>query len=688
LVTSDNYGEYADQVIGYAFWGETLVTKYSENLPEDALEYIGPVVFLRRASDHLHIFRDAMGYVPLFLYENGANWAIGNSIWEVLTYAMQTGEVHLNVGYAESLFTCTTYNHYYESTICREIRRISSFSEIFIDIRTGEMEEKMRDHLLPRIPLASSQGMELVDSTIDRWKRRFRALEKGGWTIQVDLSGGFDSRIGYAIAHASGIDLRQGNAYVYNLTPKNTGAEKHFAGDAEIAEMIAELHGISLRHEPVEKGERLSLQTRYRNYRHTMHGFNTQAFDRQWGYEQPFVRITGFTGESVRKNSSLVDQLYRTEWSGRSYLDRIELPQGVESLVRDFYHFTDRLARYGIRNPEMDRGLYAGENDDLFFGGQMLEYYRTGVLILSPLMDIAWRRLIVPEGLNRLLIYATILCRTCPKLLDVPVLHGEYPEEIKKTAKDLCSRYDRAEEDPSDVKPVPLPSFDFLAEFFDMQETEHLHAFLHRLFRNPKISALLERKWGASGAELYKQAEERFQRTDVFHEESSVVACLTIAEVLQAEAETTGRIVPVEENLDGVMLALRRDYPHLQAVDLLGNRYRMKRILRDLLAGKEAPDIYIYGAGKYGQALAHWFEEKHIRLTGFLQSTQPTDRMVGRWNVFSPDDFGYCSGGLIFLAVADKTERLKITELLNSRDIPEEAVFDSVEFIEQVVMAV
>ena len=166
----------------------------------------------------LSAFTDTMGQDTIFYYSKGDVWGFSNSFLALAESLSESG-VRLKINHAvlaafqigsRSLFGGQLYSH---DTPIRDIY-VLPINRL---IRVRSQEEKEARLYVKSRPMQSQSTLNYQESLIDfvtTWRRRFFSLGKAGLQgANIGLSGGFDSRITFAIAYPVLADIMKINVH-------------------------------------------------------------------------------------------------------------------------------------------------------------------------------------------------------------------------------------------------------------------------------------------------------------------------------------------------------------------------------------------------------------------------------------------------------------------------------------------
>lgn len=293
FITIDNCQSFDTKLYGTLITDNDFYLNVSPGIIDTQAYNGGTYINIVRKNGKLYIQQDYYGGWGMFIYKNGNFWAISNSLYHLKENLKDKYELNINYRFAHHyFFKATTTPTTYKITVINEITEIPPTAEIEIDLNTKHLSIHMCSWQQYYIPIASIEGM----SRIDIWHRRYanllRALSVMPGGVDVDISGGIDSRCALATAK----DLLINGSYNIRLCSRKEKEEY------AIAKEIAERLGLSLNsyHKPnnsipVSKLESFLIMLYSKCCLHT-----------QW-YINPFVsnetvlRFSGLGGEGLRR---------------------------------------------------------------------------------------------------------------------------------------------------------------------------------------------------------------------------------------------------------------------------------------------------------------------------------------------------------------------------------------------------
>ncbi len=214
----------------------------------------GCYAVIRKTDAGVEFGTHARGLRRLFVYENGAQWAVGSSLSELADHLRSHG-VHLKpclpVLRAFGVRKSLTAQLSTLQTIFQDITLVPSYCVVRVEHDVVSV--------VPRAEPADYAPYERdLQVYVETWLSRFQTLyQHPDSRFTVDLSGGLDSRLVFAFVLASGaLELREGRIRVvlYRCASDRRQAwrdvESPAWGDSSRSEQHRDRHGIVEGHMP------------------------------------------------------------------------------------------------------------------------------------------------------------------------------------------------------------------------------------------------------------------------------------------------------------------------------------------------------------------------------------------------------------------------------------------------------
>ncbi len=533
LISSDNCVNTKSGLYGYVIHDDVLYLDYDIELRNCSSIDIGAYVIVQCSDDHIDIIRDTMGLGQLYLFRKKNYWAISNSFWKLCDEVSTCYRLSLNKGYAEALFYFNMMPYVFGGTLCKDIVALSAFDEIHIDIKGKSIYIKTNNNLYNRVSLDSIEGMRILDDWIYRWSAIIKGLERGQNQMFCELSGGYDSRVTFALAEHAGIDFDDKKRVLYSYEPISRAAKNHFKGDMEIAKQLADIKKKKINSSEVFLANtRLSSLDGVKAYREIYEGFMVQAFCPDRWYTNPTIRLGGHMGESVRAyrhdEKTITHKICIGTKADKS------LVKGYMSLVKSYGKICELTGNPDADDDVNSLRLEVECMDGIFFGKQIICSLISNIVMISPFMDISLRRLDVGEDINPILMYAVILQRICPEFLEIE-LNGnrKFTGEIKKIARLLCEKYP-FENRQIEEKTITIKKKSENIEFEQNDDGDALQ-LLKKMFSEDRVRKEIIDRMGDTGKYMYEKAQRSLEDEDRFANETYMMAVLAIDRMIGVE---------------------------------------------------------------------------------------------------------------------------------------------------------
>lgn len=185
-------------------------------------------------------------------------------------------------------------NPAYTKTIFNEITLLPRESVIEIDIKTKELTLKyIRVTQDLSMALDSSEGIQLLNTWQQKWVSIYRMIKDQSDNITIQLTGGFDSRLNFALVLCSKINLND------IIVESHTNAKHTHKEDYEIASEIASCFGFTLNKPVVEKCRHFKLKQYLDTQLFKIFEHNQMYFRHLW-HDKVHFEFPGYGGETLR----------------------------------------------------------------------------------------------------------------------------------------------------------------------------------------------------------------------------------------------------------------------------------------------------------------------------------------------------------------------------------------------------
>ena len=447
LIDSDKLDEVSTDLFGFVVTEHGLYTRDNmQQLSPGSLDGTGTYVYVERHDNVIRIHQDFSGNMGLYLYsDNSGKFVISNSFYQLFMYVKDKYSLTFNKDFANQFMTTWITSLSFDNTAINEIELIPSHGRIDIDISERSYKVEYLNHELNSIPLNSIKALTILDKWYKKWISIIRGLADNTDQIEVDLSGGFDSRLVFIFILKSGVDLNR--IFIRSL---NDGLHTH-AEDYAIASDMADHYGFKLNNETMldNRHRNLSKEDVYSITRHTK-----WSFHKEWTFPN-FVRTAarfyfgGFGGETIRPYWDMSPQdLIKKECRAADYApDNVsqELKLSVKNILD--HTFSKIKAKYHITTEDDTdysfntfRECYSRNH----FGKICYEALFTNTFKVSPIMDPDLQKLKLNDERcpDKNLLIALIFSRYGKDLLQFRFDGGrEFKKETIQEAERINHKY-------------------------------------------------------------------------------------------------------------------------------------------------------------------------------------------------------------------------------------------------------
>lgn len=436
IIDSDDLDSVQEKLYGFVLnGGDVCYGAGIENLTGE-----GTYVLVQVSGSKITVHQDFNGSYGLYVYNEGGNFAVSNSFIHLVEHLKTKYRLSLNEDFSKLLLSCGLCSMVFKETLVNEIECIPRNYIINIDKSDKSLDYEKIDYQEHSIDLDSKEALEVLDKWFEKWVNIIRSLKSKTNNIQVDLSGGFDSRVMAVLWLCANIDLDK--IFIRSFADKNHNHDKDF----EIASQIAEEFDFPLNNDVISADVNYfeDIKTILNMSYYTKLGFHNQLNYRFGRTVEPVYFLSGIAGETIRESrlyggktpeelkDYLADSSKKRDPSFEASTKRI-IQRTLDSLSEEF-DISDRTS-YDLTNL-----VYPETKCRNHFGKLTVEEYFSNKISLTPALDPDLHKLNVSTsecGDNHLLITLIIL-RYCPKLLEFDVEGGrEFNPETVEYAKKI-----------------------------------------------------------------------------------------------------------------------------------------------------------------------------------------------------------------------------------------------------------
>ena len=415
IIDSDNLDSINSKLYGFAVYNGSIISDFNiQN--EMNLNGIGTYVWVKKTLNSIEIHQDFNGSYGLFVFKKDDYFAISNSFIFLVEYLKNKHTLTLNKNFASSFFVSGLCSFIYSQTLVNEIEMMPRHYKLIINIENKTLSYEEIDYEEATISIDSQKGIDILDSWHDNWVHFIRNLKSNTDYISVDLSGGFDSRIVFALVLSSNIDL---NRIKVNSRTDNNGPH---AEDYEIASDIAKTFGFNLNnnlHQSIESFSELGTAVNLSFYAKL--GFHRQMYFKTNYPLKPSYKLNGSGGEAIRAYWDYSPEKFIEDSLKTANFYSSDLVEPTEAMLRDTFKKIQEKHNISDSNSKLLTSLlYKETRCRNHFGKSNTANYLTNRIEFQPLLDPILHKLKLSTDLcpdNNLLI-SVIFSRYCPELLN------------------------------------------------------------------------------------------------------------------------------------------------------------------------------------------------------------------------------------------------------------------------------
>ena len=504
--------------------------KYGYN--EDP-EPVGAYVMIRIIGKEIRLNQDFLGSYGIFLYENKNTeyFALSNLFLLLQEFLIGKQNITINKDFADNFLISDLCSPSIHETLIKEIIKLPSNSIININIENKTLKLLYVDYQENTIPLESEEGMEIIDSWVDKWGYIIRSLKNKTDNLFSDLSGGFDSRSTLSIFFSSGINLNQ--ILINSATDNKHGHDE----DLAIARNISLKFGFKINNLILNQNNtRWDLKNSLSCNKYSKLGFHKEFFLRNKFFEIPRFGFTGNGGEIIRGAPGVPIDKYIKSISSKG--------NKIKGHEKEFFNSSMRICNRSIKllknrktfdnDYEISSYLYFKGRARNHFGTFAAEAFLSNIYIIQPLIDPEIKKIKYNNigNLSHDLI-AYIYVRFGHGLINFPIEGKRYInlESIKK-AKILNNK----------LQPFKIKS-DYNSNFFidnlrvspipHSNENNDVNEYLRNLFRSSKFIEIINNIYDNN---VYNWVNEYYNKSNYFplRHVYSLYAIATIYEKLSS----------------------------------------------------------------------------------------------------------------------------------------------------------
>ncbi|GAA1489401.1 hypothetical protein [Brachybacterium sacelli] len=233
---------------------------------------------------------DARGLRKLFLFRRGDIWALSTSLHELAAHLRAHGVTlrpDLTVLRAFGVRQALTAQLNSSRTLFQDVTLVPSFCTVRIEADGPRIVASDRDSDVPGYE-------EALGTHLHTWRSRFATLVADDRTTFVaDLSGGLDSRVVFAFAHASGL-------FEHARTRAQIASQERMPEDFIAASAVARQYGVELNGPPMPMRTPTSPDQALENWKRHSLGVYMPVYLSPHAFDALSIRCHGAGGGTFR----------------------------------------------------------------------------------------------------------------------------------------------------------------------------------------------------------------------------------------------------------------------------------------------------------------------------------------------------------------------------------------------------
>lgn len=397
----------------------------------------GSFINVVKENGEINIYTDDFSSLYIFYYIENGFFAISNSFYKLLENLKNKSKyISINKRYIEQYTQSPLHSHSLYNTLINEILILPFGKDIKIKDNKVLFIDKNIE--LQTVSILSKEGIDIINNWINKWTNIVRPILNSNYHIQIDLSGGFDSRIIFALLYYSGINLNKENINIYSKHTGNKGLLNHLANDYEVATSICNKLNlkININEKSNNKSNYYSPEEQYIILKNTFMGLHKSGFNCLRECEIPQFHFGGLNGEIIRGSLPNLDNK-----TIKSRLTKNPITNN-ENVINDFYLDLEKLKLDSKTDFEVLIKFFLTTQCRSHFGLSIYNSFIANIYSLSPFNDKELLKLYVPKGIDKNIVFAIMIYKTCPEIFDIDFMNNQkFSDETKSLAKELSEKY-------------------------------------------------------------------------------------------------------------------------------------------------------------------------------------------------------------------------------------------------------
>ncbi len=544
FIDTNNLQDTESKLFGYMLTNQGIITNSSdaEINGEECNGLSGAYVYVYRNRDEITISQDYLGSYGIYLYEEDDYFALSNSFAYLVEKLKVSRELNLNLDFANMLLVESLCVYSVQDTLFKEIRQLKRNDIVKINIMQRKIQLLEVDYQENTIAIDSQRGMDVLDCWYKDWIRIIREIHQQTPNLQVDLSGGIDSRITFGLFSKCGVTEK---GFIRTIEDKlHTHAE-----DYRIAKEIATSFGFLLndtsnlryKEHPLDVEDIINLSE------YVKFGFHKQMYWKRTKPDEWMFMLTGNGGECIRKywtysekdaeivNTNRIKNLFPNLKPGIKTEIVASIVKETRKCYSDLHSKFERFGR-SLQEENISDQLYREGRARYHFGKGSVENYLSGRIGLYPLLDPKLHQLQLNTDLcgDRNLLVAVIFTRFFPELLNYPFEGNRSIDHntiaMARHINDLFPMKNNTEEGRSFH--VPVQKEDCISDNKGTVSKEQLDSMIESVFLSKGMKNILSLVYDESIYEGIKDKTSKTSFQKMVYETGAITIGIAIRDIM------------------------------------------------------------------------------------------------------------------------------------------------------------
>lgn len=536
-IDSNNVNEIKDRLYGYIIVNKNNkinLLSSVDDLDIHANNILnGEYIFIKKDQNNINIYCDDFSTFYIYYYQGQNFFAISNSFY-ILLENLKKKDISNNIILTPNKIVIDEYiqsglrTYAIYDTLIKEINIVPIFTNI--KISNNHIHFIKKEIELDYINILSREGIFILDKWIDKYANIIHSLLNTNYQTQIDLSGGFDSRVIFSLIHYSNIDWNKDNIHIYSKIGDNKGMIKHLSNDYDIATEI--VNKLNLK---IDTNKNYNIQSvgysgqqMYSLLKNIFMGVHKEGYYCCKNYNEPFLHFGGINGEIIRGAYTDLDEIKKYFLSVNPIRNSVEV---YNKLNNDFNNILrESSSRYSALQK-----MYLATLSKSHFGMSIYNAFIANMYNLSPFNDKDLLRLHIPDGYKKDLLFALIIYRTTPELFDIKFTNDkDFDDNVKAVCIEISNKYPKQQINFTNNDIFIQDAYKYNYEI----EKDNLVGddILYQVFKENKdlfineMSKLFDKEYAIK---LYDYADQFYLNKDNFYPNKWITCLTSIIEVFK-----------------------------------------------------------------------------------------------------------------------------------------------------------